>query len=156
MAKKSSLAPSSSDATPQINCLWVETLLLDVRDSEASLMEKEKLSQVTTLLGKDVDAVIPAETERADWYRKGWVCLYFYPFDIGMKFPFSKLVKEVICSMQISPGQLMSFSWRVLACLECIEAKHKLSIDADVVKYCYSTKKFYGVRFGFSNMLRDD
>ena len=58
--------------------------------------------------------------------------------------------------MRISPGQLMPFAWRILACLEAIEKKHNLGINVDVLKCCYGTKKFYGCRFGFTNKRGDE
>lgn len=53
-------------------------------------------------------------------------------------------------------GQLMPFAWRILACLDAIEAKYHFKINAEVVKCCYSLKKFSGCRFRFVNRKKDD
>ncbi|XP_074340862.1 uncharacterized protein LOC141678442 [Apium graveolens] len=52
--------------------------------------------------------------------------------------------------------QLIPFTWRVLACLDAIEEKHKLNIDVDVVKYSYSLKNFSNCRIGFTNKDTED
>ena len=92
----------------------------------------------------------------ADWFKQGWVCFYYYPFDIGMAFPFSDLVCEVLRAMKVSPGQLMSSAWRTLACLDAVESKHNLGIDVAVVKHCFTLKKFNNCRFGFVNKRKDE
>lgn len=38
---------------------------------------------------------------RADSYKKGWVCFYYYPFDIGLTFPFSQLIADVLKTMNV-------------------------------------------------------
>lgn len=73
-----------------------------------------------------------------------------------MTFPYSDLVKEVLLALHVAPGQLMPFAWRILACLDAIEAKHHFKIDAEVVKCCYFLKKFSGCRFEFVNRKKDE
>lgn len=73
-----------------------------------------------------------------------------------MTFPFFDLVKDVLSTLHVAPGQLMPFAWRTLACLDAIEAKHHFKIDAEVVKCFYSLKKFSGCRFGFVNKKKDE
>lgn len=69
---------------------------------------------------------------------------------------FFKLIVDALSTLNISPGQLMPFSWRTLACLDTIEAKYQLKIDVEIVKYSYSVKKFNGCRFGFLNKTKDE
>lgn len=154
MAKKSSQSPSSKNVSTQhasSESLWVATGLLEVGDNNVSTIKRSELTKIKSQMGQAVVAVAPKSDERADWYRPGWVCLYYYSFDIDIKFPFSDLIKDVLISMRVSPGQLMPFAWRTLACLEAIESKHHLGINVDVLKCCYGTKRFYGCRFGFTN-----
>lgn len=111
MAKKNPKSSSSrnTDQTENthVTSEWMPTNLLDPRDSNLSTMKSEKLEEVKLLFDGNVDAVIPHSSERADWFRPNWVCFYYYPFDIGMTFPFSKLVSDVLDFLNISPGQLM-------------------------------------------------
>ena len=154
MVKKTSQTSQPDVALPP--SLWVDPDVLDKGDSKASIMKETKLITVKPLLGRNVVAVLPRSDERADWYRKGWVCFYYYPFDIGLVFPFSKFIRDTFTYMRISPGQLMSFAWRTLACLDAIEAKHQLGIDVNVVKCCYNIKKFYKARFSFTHKKPND
>lgn len=139
-----------ADPSPRVDSLWVATNLFNAKDSKICTMKPERFEEAKRAFAGGIEAVLPSSAERADWFRKGWVSFYFYPFDIGMKFPFSKLVRDLLVDMQISPAQLMPFSRRILACLEVMEAKHKLGITVDVIKRCYSLKKFYGCFFGFT------
>lgn len=122
MAKKSTQAntPRKATADPSSGAvsLWVATDLLDAKDSKICTMKPERFEEAKRAFAGGVEAVLPSSVERADWFKKGWACLYFYPFDIGIKFPFSKLVQDLLEDMRISPAQLMPFSWRILACLE--------------------------------------
>lgn len=153
MAKKTSQSGAAKGTSSE--SLWLATGLLLVSDNNVSSITRSKLAKTKTALGQDAVVVSPKSDERADWYREGWVCLYYYPFDIGIPFPFSSVIKDVLISMRVSPGQLMPFAWRTLACLEAIEKKHHLGINAEVVKCCYGIKKFYGCRFGFTNIRGD-
>lgn len=160
MAKKSnkSLLPRTSDNPLPVDDKddWEPTDLLDVKDNNAGSMDIKRLGEAKLLFPGSIEAVLPSETQRADWYRQNWVCFYFYPFDIGMTFPFSTLVIDVLSFLHVSPGQLMPFAWRTLACLDAIEKKHHLKISAEVVKCCYSIKKFSNCRFGFVNKNKDE
>ena len=154
MAKKANQIPSSREAVAKspikVASPWVATNLIEAGDSKETFMTPEKLEDTKRFFEGNIEAVIPPSSVRADCFRPGWVCLYFYPFDIGMTFPFSKLVQELLDDMQISPGQLMPFAWRILTCLDAVEAKHKLGIDVNVIKCCYSLKRHFGCRFGFT------
>ncbi|XP_074332497.1 uncharacterized protein LOC141670507 [Apium graveolens] len=99
---------------------------------------------------------LPASDELVVFHRPGWICFCYYPITIGVTLPFSRLVTNVITSMHVSPGKIMPFVWRILAFLDAIEEKHQLGIDADVVKYSYTLKKFSGCRYSFVNRRKDE
>ena len=157
MAKKAAQSNTPRNApvrnarnASEVVSLWTLTDLLEAGDSKETLMTALKLEETMPFLPAGTQAVLPSPDERADWYRENWVCFYFYPFDIQLHFPFPKLVRDLVTDMHISPGQLMPFAWRILACLDAIETKHNLKIDIEVVKCCYGLKRFYGCRFGFT------
>lgn len=159
MVKKNTPVAANPNITianyPPEESSWTATCVLDPYDNISCTIKKERFEEARLLISSNANAVIPKPFEGADWFREGWVCLYYYPFDIKMPFPFSKLVKEVLIDMQISPGQLMPLAWRILACLEAMEAKHQLGINVNVIKCCYGIKKFYKCRFGFTNKRKD-
>lgn len=129
---------------------WTATNLLDARDNHQSDMKPEKLEEVKLLFWSSINVVIP--DYRSCWFLpEGWVCFYYYPFDIGLTFPFSPFIVDVLKTLNVSLGQLMPFAWRTLACLDAIEEKHHLDINVDVVKHSYSLKKFSSCRIGFVN-----
>ena len=73
----------------------------------------------------------------------------------GMTFSFSKLVTDFLTVLDASPSQLLPTAWRILACLDSIEAKYNLSIDMSVVSYAYQAKKFSGGLYvGWSQEMR--
>lgn len=108
------------------------------------------------LMGNNAVAVIPQSDQRADWYLSGWVCFYYYPFDVGLTLPFSKLDMDVLDTLGIFPGQLMPFAWTAIACLDVVKAKHHLGINVDVMKASYVPKKYSGCRYTFTNVNIDD
>lgn len=110
-------------------------------------MTAEKLSEATMLFDSDIIAVVPESPVEADWSRKGWTCFNYYPFELGMVYPFSRLDNDVLASLNIAHGQLMPSAWRTLACLDAIENKHHLGINFDVIKCCFNPKK-YACRVG--------
>lgn len=158
MAKKSSKPSSSRNVdvaeNPNSNITWVVTSLLD--DDIGSTIKPEKFEESKMLMGNNTVAVIPQSDQRADWYRSGWVCFYYYPFDIGLTLPFSKLPIDVLDTIGISPGQLMPFAWRAIAFLDVVEAKHHLGIIVDVIKASYVLKKYNGCRYTFTNVNKDE
>lgn len=77
-------------------------------------MKPEIVEEAKMLMGDNVVAVLPQNDQRADWYCSEWVCLYYYPFDVGLILPFHKLAMDVLDALQISPGQLMPFAWRAI------------------------------------------
>lgn len=138
------------------NNLWNPTNLLDARDNGRHSMKEKTLAEAKILFKCDSILVFPPTGVLADWHRSGWICFYYYPFSIGMTFPFTKLVSDEIDCLHVSPGQLMPFAWRTLACLDAIEEKHNLGINVDVIKHNYTIKKFSNCRFSFVNKNKDE
>ncbi|XP_062079671.1 uncharacterized protein LOC133784254 isoform X3 [Humulus lupulus] len=80
----------------------------------------------------------PAKAERPDWHLPGWVCLYELPFKEGLRFPIPRLVVELCEYHEISPGQLMPNSWRILMSLEVLCERHKITLGvADLLRAYY-------------------
>ena len=119
-------------------------------------MTEDRLSEVLMLFQENTQVIIPDESIGADWHKEGWICFYYYPFELGVRFPFSELVKNTLTDLHVSPGQLMPSAWRVLACLDAVESKHGLGINVEVLKRNYFIKKFNGCRFGLSSRKKDD
>ena len=137
MAKKNSQSPSAQNPSSKNSpskSLWIATGLIEAKDNNVSSIKKSTLKKMKSQLGQEAVVVVPSSDERADWYKQGWVCFYYYSFDIGIPFPYSNLIQDVLVAMRVSPGQLMPFAWMTLACLEAIENKHHFGINADVVK----------------------
>lgn len=127
---------------------WNATWLLNSSDNNMSTMKESKLNEVKMLFDTDVNVVVPKSTEGANWYCGDWTCFYYHPFETCMRFPFSKLVEDLLIMLNVSPTQLMSSTWKILACLDTIEEKNHLGVGIGVVCHSYTTKKFNGCRFG--------
>ena len=63
---------------------------------------------------------LPLNGERVDWNISSWVPIYEVPFRIGLRLPFPPLVSGVLSWYEITPGQLMPNSWRILLSLEVL------------------------------------
>ena len=103
-----------------------------------------------------MECVIPDVNCCDDAQSDGWVSFYNYPFEIGMTFPFSNLVTDFLRILDVSPSQLMPTTWRILSCLDSIEAKYQLGIDVSVVSYSYQAKKFSGGLYGLVGHKKRD
>lgn len=134
---------------------WAVTKLLGSSEHFFSSMSAASLTDAKRLFRADIVAVVPESPVEADWVREGWTCFYYYPFDLGLTFPFSRLVNDLLSSLNIAHGQLMPSTWRMLACLDAVEDKHRLGINVDVLKFAYTTKK-YGCRVGLINKMRGE
>ena len=145
---------TSSSVTP----IWTVTNILESRSRNPSIMSPEKIAEVRLLFKSDpnVECVIPDINCCVDAQSDGWVSFYNYPFEIGMTFPFSKLVTDFLKILDVSPSQLLPTTWRILACLDSIEAKYQLGIDVSVVSYSYQAKKFSGGLYGLVGRKKRD
>ena len=67
-----------------------------------------------------VEIRVPTAHERVDWVVPGWVAIYELMLKEGMRFPISKLMRDVCDHYEIVPSQLMPNAWRVLMSLESL------------------------------------
>ena len=67
-----------------------------------------------------VEIRVPTAHERVDWVVPGWVAIYELMLKDGMRFPISKLIRDVCDQYEIAPSQLMPNAWRVLMSLESL------------------------------------
>ena len=71
-----------------------------------------------------VEIRVSAAHERVDWVVPGWVAIYELMFKDGMRFPITKLIRDVCDHYEIAPSPLMPNAWRVLMSLESISIRH--------------------------------
>lgn len=97
-------SPHNTKSTDQkeTEVTWVATSLFE--DDLASGIKPKTLEETKMLMGNNTLAVTPHSDQRADWYRPGWICFYYYPFKVGFTLPFSKLAKDVLDHLRSAPG----------------------------------------------------
>ncbi|KAK3222156.1 hypothetical protein Dsin_009181 [Dipteronia sinensis] len=78
---------------------------------------------------KSVKLCAVKKHERADWSIPGWTCFYEYNFRQRFWFPVSTLAQRLLMYYDISPGQLMPNSWRILISLTVLREKHGLNFE---------------------------
>ncbi len=107
------------------------TGVLHSKDSKVCTLTDIELVEVLKVAGfpETVEVSLPEAGDRADLPRPGWISFYTYPFRVGHTFPFSPLVQSVLRHFNLSPGQLMPHSWRVLRVLDEAMLKHDLPFD---------------------------
>ena len=113
--------------------------MLLLKDSKVGTLTEHELTMVLKVAGfpEEAEVALPAEGDRADMHKPGWVCFYTYPFRVGHVFPFSPLVQSLLRHFNIAPGQLMPHSWRVLRVLEEVVKKHDLPFGLADLMYSY-------------------
>ncbi|KAK1400442.1 hypothetical protein POM88_000047 [Heracleum sosnowskyi] len=89
MSKKNNYAGNKQN--DRSSSSWIPTSILDSNDLHSSSMTQSKLDEIKSLFSFKVNVVMPAPNHTVDWFLHGWVCFYSYPFDMGMRFPFSDL-----------------------------------------------------------------
>ncbi|CAH9061791.1 unnamed protein product, partial [Cuscuta europaea] len=70
-----------------------------------------------------------------------------YPFKIGMKFPFSSLVRDFLAFVKVSPSQVMPQVWRVLRGLEVLSEKHSIPFSFEDLGFTYDLRSSGAGRF---------
>lgn len=157
MTKKNLKGASSKSGDSSKIVKWGPGNILDVNDNNMSTIKVRKFKEVLSMFNDETaKGEILHPSVRADWIRKDWVCFYSYPFDIGMRFPFTHIVENTIKALDMSPAQLMLSVWRILTCLDAIEVKHNLNVDVETIKCAYTIKKFNGCRYGFVSRKSDE
>ena len=63
---------------------------------------------------------VPTTHERVDWVVPSKVTVYELMLKDGMRFPISRLIRDVYDHYEIAPSQLMPNAWRVLMSLESL------------------------------------
>lgn len=99
------------------------------------------------MFNPEVNVILPLSDVGVDWYNKGWVCFYYYPSEVGMKFPFSNLAQNLLTVLNVSSAESMLMTWRILAYLDVVEEICHLGMDVNVISYSYVTKKFKNYRY---------
>ena len=61
-----------------------------------------------------VEIRVPTTHEIVDWVVPDWVAMYELMLKDGMRFPISRLIRDVCDHYEITPNQLMPNVWRVL------------------------------------------
>ncbi|CAH9112749.1 unnamed protein product [Cuscuta europaea] len=123
--------------------------ILDPKNSKQAKLSEYHVDFIRSSIGFPHDAVIrfPATNERIDWFCDGWVNFLMYPFKIGMKFPFSRLVRDFLAFVRVSPSQIMPQVWRVLRALEVLSEKHSLALDFEDLGFTYDLRSSGAGRF---------
>ena len=67
-----------------------------------------------------VEIWVPMTHEIVGWVVPGWVAIYELMLKDGMRFPISRLIRDVCDHYEITPNQLMPNVWRVLMSLESL------------------------------------
>lgn len=101
---------------------------------------------------------VPAdEAVKADWVCPGWFAIHEYPFRIGMRFPFPKIVSDFIKLTKYSPAQFSAMMWRVLLGVDVVSKKHDIKIALEDLAYQYDVRAQTRARFSFrsKNKLTD-
>lgn len=110
--------------------------------------EPESLIQVP----EDIEAFrelgkIPVEVElvspvslRPDTCTNEYFVMYEYPFRIGFSWPFSPLVRSFLQEFNLSPGQLMPQSWRIIYVIERVTAEWKSPFRLNDLLVAYQAK----------------
>ncbi|CAH9133902.1 unnamed protein product, partial [Cuscuta epithymum] len=117
--------------------------VFETKNLRAADLRSKDLEEIRSSYGFPPSAQIrfPARGERVDWVSPGWLNFYQYPFEkLGVRFPFSELVKGFIARAQISPCQIMPQAWRLLRSLEYLIEKHNLQYSAEDLSFTYDLR----------------
>ncbi|KAK9666509.1 hypothetical protein RND81_14G189700 [Saponaria officinalis] len=103
--RSSSSSSSAVPSRPQLAA--TKTLELIHSDICTFLPHHRELIREIYGFGENVEFYIPTDKERADFVSPGWACLYAYPFSLGLRFPFPKLIQDFFREYGIAMGQLV-------------------------------------------------
>ncbi|XP_074314172.1 uncharacterized protein LOC141649379 [Silene latifolia] len=113
---KTRLTSSSSTTIDLENDDFPTQGVLKRPHSGDSHLTQEDIPRIKALLGLGDDVVIhiPKPGQKADAFRSGWICLYTYPFVLGLKFPFPPMIQEFIRLNSLPMAQIAPYAWRIL------------------------------------------
>jgi len=116
LRSSSSSSQTASKTNPLIDEDFPSVNLLLHTHTCDSILTAADIPRIKTLLGlgDGVNILIPKPGQKADGYRRGWICLYLYPFNYGLRFPFPQLVQDFLQVNRIPMAQLLPYTWRVL------------------------------------------
>ncbi|KAK2655167.1 hypothetical protein Ddye_008219 [Dipteronia dyeriana] len=67
--------------------------------------------------------------KRVDWSIPGWMCFFYLPFRIGLRFPIPPLARQLLNFFDIALSQLMPNGWRILLGLQVLIEKMDLEFS---------------------------
>ncbi|KAF3454143.1 hypothetical protein FNV43_RR04590 [Rhamnella rubrinervis] len=91
----------------------------------------------------------PADGERADSVRDGWICFYEIAFKLGLKLPFHHIISMVLKYFNLAPGQLMPNGWRYLLGLIVLSEQLGQHIDMSIFLHFFYLKSGREGRYAF-------
>ena len=84
---------------------------------------------------------------KADFSSETWVCFFYYPFSIGLSYPFSPLIQEFFDVTGFSYSQVMPMVWRVLTTIDRLNGTHGLSIGVPEIAATYNLRTHGSFRY---------
>ena len=97
---------------------------------------------------KEVRIRFPQEGEKACHFSPGEVCFYEAVFQCGLRFPIHPFIMELLNHFNITPGQLIPNSWRiVISCMEIwmvVTEGDTIRLDEFIHLYRLKESKEYG------------
>lgn len=108
----------------------------------------------------DTEVVSTSEGISADCFHPDWLCFHEFPFTLGLKLPFPKLMNDFLVETKICPGQLMPNVWRILFSLNHLSSKFGFEIHASDLMVPYSWRMRKGrvnlqIKKGASHLIFD-
>ncbi|CAH9123261.1 unnamed protein product [Cuscuta epithymum] len=121
---------------------FVPQHILEPKSAKQAKLTEEQVELIQTSAGFPPTATIrfPAANERMDWFCPGWVNFLYYPFKIGMKFPFSPLTRGFLEFVNLSPSQIMPQVWRILRALEVVSEKYGIPFEFEDLGFTYELR----------------
>ncbi|KAI3683101.1 hypothetical protein L1987_83601 [Smallanthus sonchifolius] len=77
---------------------------------------------------------------KADLISKTWICFHYYPFTLGLSYPFPPLTTEFFKLTGRCYSQIMPMVWRILISLERLNRSHSLTIGIPELSDTYNLR----------------
>ena len=128
-----------------------------LKDSPASLVTSDHLHYLRAIYGipRSIELRAPLRKERADWDIPGWTCFYEYVLRLGFRFPIPPLARRLLVYYDITPGQLMPNSWRILLSLTVLCEKYNIEFNLGCLLHNYYLKEHVSDEGRYSLIPRD-
>ncbi|KAK9740225.1 hypothetical protein RND81_03G020600 [Saponaria officinalis] len=133
---------SSSQPTPTSSDLFPSAAVLSSLHSCDSAFEEADLAMIREWFGLPEGVVvhIPRPGQKADFRRLGWTCLYFYPFFLGLRFPFPKLIQDFLRLNRLAICQIAPYAWRTLLPLFAMNDSYGSGIDLSDLGHLFTVR----------------